>query len=60
MTGPSAPPPRLDHAAIRRIFIGLMLAMFQIPNKFFERDGRVTDANGQDWESIWGEVIGAE
>ena len=22
---------------------GLMLAMFQIPNKFFERDGRVTD-----------------
>jgi len=28
VTGPSAPPPRLDHAAIRRIFIGLMLAMF--------------------------------
>jgi len=39
---------------------GLMLAMFQIPNKFFEKDGRVTDANGQDWESIWGEVLGAE
>ena len=39
---------------------GLMLAMFQIPNKFFEQDGRVTDANGQDWEGIWGEVLGAE
>jgi anti-sigma factor ChrR (cupin superfamily) len=35
---------------------GLMLAMFQIPNKFYERDGRITDANGQDWESLWGEV----
>ena len=22
---------------------GLMLAMFQIPNKFYEQDGRVTD-----------------
>jgi len=28
VTIPSAPPVRLDHAAIRRIFIGLMLAMF--------------------------------
>ena len=36
---------------------GLMLAMFQIPNKFFERDGRVTDANGQDWESAWGGML---
>src|SRR5947209_6505292 len=33
---------------------GLMLAMFQIPNKFYERDGRVTDATGQDWEAVWG------
>jgi quercetin dioxygenase-like cupin family protein len=33
---------------------GVMLAMFQLPNKFFERDGRVTDANGEDWESVWG------
>jgi anti-sigma factor ChrR (cupin superfamily) len=37
---------------------GLMLAMFQIPNKFFETDGRVTDANGQDWESVWGAAMG--
>jgi anti-sigma factor ChrR (cupin superfamily) len=36
---------------------GLMLAMFQIPNKFFERDGRVTDANGQDWEAVWGRAL---
>jgi anti-sigma factor ChrR (cupin superfamily) len=34
----------------------LTIAMFQIPNKFFEHDGRVADANGEDWESLWGEV----
>jgi anti-sigma factor ChrR (cupin superfamily) len=39
---------------------GLMLAMFQIPNKFYERDGRITDANGQDWESLWGELYKAQ
>ena len=36
---------------------GLMLAIFQVPNKFFERDGRVTDANGQDWEAVWGRAL---
>jgi anti-sigma factor ChrR (cupin superfamily) len=36
---------------------GLMLAMFQIPNKFHERDGRVTDASGADWENAWGRVM---
>jgi len=36
---------------------GLMLAMFQIPNKFYERDGRVTDVSGQDWESVWGHAL---
>lgn len=30
------------------------LAMFQIPNKFHEPDGRVTDIAGVDWESLWG------
>jgi len=34
---------------------GVMLAMFQLPNKFFERDGRVTDANGEGL----GERVGA-
>ena len=33
---------------------GLMLAMFQVPNKFFEADGRVVDAAGQDWDETWG------
>ena len=33
---------------------GLMLAMFQVPNKFFERDGRVTDISGADWDELWG------
>src|SRR6267142_1214386 len=36
---------------------GVMLAMFQLPNKFFELDGRVTDANGEDWENVWGRVF---
>ena len=33
---------------------GLFLAMFQIPNKFFGRDGRVTDFAGNDWQRTWG------
>jgi glyoxylate utilization-related uncharacterized protein len=32
----------------------LMLAIFQVPNKFFEADGRVVDAAGQDWDEAWG------
>ena len=35
---------------------GLMLAIFQIPNRFFAADGRATDMAGSDWESLWGEV----
>ncbi|MDB5617549.1 cupin domain-containing protein [Tardiphaga sp.] len=35
---------------------GITLAMFQIPNKFYETDGRVTDLSGKDWQSIWGHV----
>jgi anti-sigma factor ChrR (cupin superfamily) len=36
---------------------GLMLAMFQVPNKFFEKDGRVTDLSGTDWDALWGHVF---
>ncbi len=36
---------------------GLMLAMFQIPNKFYESDGRVTDISGDDWDKLWGHVF---
>jgi anti-sigma factor ChrR (cupin superfamily) len=32
---------------------GLFLGVFQLPNKFFESDGRVTDAGGNDWEKSW-------
>ena len=35
---------------------GLFLAMFQIPNKFHESDGRVTDLSGADWDSLWGHI----
>ena len=33
---------------------GLMLAMFQAPNKFFERDGSVKDMLDRDWDATWG------
>ena len=33
---------------------GLMLAIFQLPNKFFEADGRTTDILDQDWDEMWG------
>jgi anti-sigma factor ChrR (cupin superfamily) len=36
---------------------GLMLAMFQIPNKFFEADGRETDVTGQDWNQAWSKAL---
>jgi hypothetical protein len=32
--------------------------MFQVPNKFFEKDGRVTDISGDDWDELWGHVLG--
>jgi len=36
---------------------GLMLAMFQIPNRFFESDGRETDVSGRDWTAAWGKAL---
>ncbi len=36
---------------------GLMIAVFQVPNKFFERDGKVTDMLGQDWQKAWGPAV---
>ena len=35
---------------------GTMIAIFQVPNKFFEGD-KVTDAGGKDWASNWGHVL---
>jgi anti-sigma factor ChrR (cupin superfamily) len=31
----------------------LLLAMFQIPNRFYQPDGKVVDALGNDWEKTW-------
>ncbi len=36
---------------------GVMLAVFQIPNKFFEADGRELDAAGEDWNAAWGKAL---
>jgi anti-sigma factor ChrR (cupin superfamily) len=35
---------------------GVFLAMFQIPNKFFQSDGRVTDFLGNEWDNAWGKL----
>lgn len=39
---------------------GLFLAFFQIPNRFFQPDGRITDMAGVDWESVWGTPADAQ
>jgi anti-sigma factor ChrR (cupin superfamily) len=36
---------------------GTFIAIFQIPNKFYEADGRVTDAAGKDWDELWGDLL---
>jgi anti-sigma factor ChrR (cupin superfamily) len=36
---------------------GIFIAIFQIPNKFYEADGRVTDAAGKDWDEVWGGLL---
>ncbi len=36
---------------------GTFIAIFQIPNKFFEKDGRVTDSAGQDWDAAWSHLL---
>ena len=36
---------------------GMFIAMFQVPNKFFEKDGRVVDASGKDWDPAWSHVL---
>lgn len=36
---------------------GIMLAIFQIPNKFFEADGRELDVTGQDWNAAWSKAL---
>lgn len=33
---------------------GLMLAMFQVPNRFFESGSPAVDLLGRDWERAWG------
>jgi anti-sigma factor ChrR (cupin superfamily) len=31
----------------------LSIAMFQLPNKFFQSDGRALDFLGNEWEKVW-------
>ena len=50
-------PPGSRHVAWVGPQGGLMLAIFQIPNKFYEADGSETDASGQDWNAAWGKAL---
>jgi anti-sigma factor ChrR (cupin superfamily) len=34
----------------------LLLGVFQMPNRFFETDGREVDFGGNDWVARWGEA----
>jgi anti-sigma factor ChrR (cupin superfamily) len=36
---------------------GIMLAIFQVPNKFFHADGRETDQLGNDYDKTWGAAL---
>ncbi len=36
---------------------GLMIAMFMMPNRFYDEPGKVTDMLGQDWDSFWGKAL---
>jgi len=36
---------------------GLMIAMFQLPNRFYESDGRELDLYGKDWNEAWGAAL---
>jgi len=35
----------------------LALAMFQMPNRFYEKDGKVVDFLGNDWQQTWGQLV---
>lgn len=35
---------------------GLMLAVFQIPNKFFDDKGAAVDMLGRDWDATWAQA----
>jgi len=34
-----------------------MVAVFLVPNKFFEDGGKVVDLVGNDWGQKWGHVV---
>ena len=38
----------------------LALAMFPVPNRFYEADGRVLDFLGNEWEKAWGAKVKEE
>ena len=36
---------------------GVFVAIFQIPNNFYEKDGRVSDSIGKIWDEVWGGLL---
>lgn len=47
------------HAACAGPEGNLSVAMFQLPNKFFQADGRELDFLGNEWDKVWGEAAKA-
>ena len=43
--------------AVRAPEGALMIAAFQIPNKFFEKDGSIVDQLGEDWGTSWSTAL---
>ena len=35
----------------------IALAMFQMPNRFYEKDGKVVDFLGNEWQKTWGPLV---
>jgi anti-sigma factor ChrR (cupin superfamily) len=35
---------------------GLMIGIFQIPNRFYDRNGQEVDFLGNNWDKVWGEA----
>jgi hypothetical protein len=44
----------LVRLAVARLFMEVALVLLAEPREFFEADGRVVDAAGQDWDESWG------
>ena len=43
---------------MEKVYGGLMIAMFLVPNRFYGEDGHEIDMLGDDWEAKWRAALG--